>query len=381
MSGHDNAPAEPDAGDVSSIDECAGEPAGDTQQLAGFVDGDRESLVGASRCVTDGSFGAGRLVLGSVAQHAVSVGVFGSGVGEIAVVGGEDLVGDEQRDGWPRGDEPGHRGGVGGGDVPARGSLSAAIKGRRLARLTLDPQPQLRPEPAEQLDQADNDQAEDPPADPPARNAAEGHSTASGSEAGPKAESGRAGNPAEGVSRPAAGIVFTGSGDGIVQLTKNAPGPAAVRISGNQTSNHFKVRALATQDVVVVTTGPYQGVRPLDWDGGNSTGFEVTNGPWRIEVMPLSAIPTFDKSFKGDGDQVIHFTGDGSVADSTPNDNGRIFNVFTLTRTGVTAPSSTHTAAGTRSTRDLNSSIYTPRARGPFRSRSVLAPVPRIGPA
>jgi hypothetical protein len=92
-------------------------------------------------------------------------------------------------------DEPGHGGGVGGGDVPARGSLSAAIEGRRLARLTLDSQPQLQPEPAEQLDQADNDQAEDPPADPPARNAAEGHSTASGNEADPKAESGRAGTP------------------------------------------------------------------------------------------------------------------------------------------------------------------------------------------
>jgi hypothetical protein len=129
--------------------------------------------------------------------------------------------------------------------------------------------------------------------------------------------------------------VFTGSGDGIVQLTKNTPGPAAVRISGNQTSNHFEVRALGTRDVVVVTTGPYQGVRPLDWDGGNSTGFEVTTtGPWRIEVMPLSAMPTFDKSFKGEGDQVIRFTGDGSVAEITPTDNGRIFNVFTLNPNG-----------------------------------------------
>jgi hypothetical protein len=59
--------------------------------------------------------------------------------------------------------------------------------------------------------------------------------------------------------------VFTGSGDGIVRLTKNAPGPAAVGISGNRTSNHFEVRALGTQDVVVVTTDPYEGVWPLDW--------------------------------------------------------------------------------------------------------------------
>jgi len=70
------------------------------------------------------------------------------------VVGGEGPRRREQDDGWPGGDEPGHGGGVGGGDVPARGSVSAAIEGRRLARLTLDSQPQLRPEPAEQLDQA-----------------------------------------------------------------------------------------------------------------------------------------------------------------------------------------------------------------------------------
>ena len=158
-------------------------------------------------------------------------------------------------------------------------------------------------EPAEQHGQANNE-AEDPPADPQARNAAEAHSAASGSEAGPKTESGLPGNPTEGGSRPAASIVFTGSGDGIVQLTKHAPGPAAVRISGNRRSNHFKVRTLGTQDVVVVTTGRYEGVRPLDWDGGNSTGFEVTAiGPWRIEVLPLSVVPTFDKSFKGEGDQ------------------------------------------------------------------------------
>ncbi|HTE67719.1 MAG TPA: hypothetical protein VK942_03020 [Actinomycetes bacterium] len=173
--------------------------------------------------------------------------------------------------------------------------MSAAIEGRRLARLILDSQPESRPEPAEQHGRADNNQTQDPPADQQARYPAEAHSTASGSEADTKTESGRPGNPTEGGSTPAASIVFTGSGDGIVQLTKNLPGPAAVRISGNRRSNRFNVQTLGTQDVVVVTTGPYEGVWPLDWDGGNSTGFEVTTtGPWRIEVMPLSAMPTFD---------------------------------------------------------------------------------------
>jgi von Willebrand factor type A domain len=81
---------------------------------------------------------------------------------------------------------------------PARRSLSAAIEGRRLARLILDSQPELQPEPAEQRGQAANNQAEDPLADQQARYPAEGRSTASGSEAGTKTESGRPENPAEG---------------------------------------------------------------------------------------------------------------------------------------------------------------------------------------
>jgi hypothetical protein len=81
---------------------------------------------------------------------------------------------------------------------PARRSLSAAIEGRRLARLILDSQPELRPEPVEQHGRADNSQAEDPPADQQAHYPAEGRSTASGSEAGTKTESGRPENPAEG---------------------------------------------------------------------------------------------------------------------------------------------------------------------------------------
>jgi von Willebrand factor type A domain len=47
----------------------------------------------------------------------------------------------------------------------ARRSLSAAVEGRRMARLTLDSQPELRPEPAEQRGQADNNETEDPPDD------------------------------------------------------------------------------------------------------------------------------------------------------------------------------------------------------------------------
>jgi len=123
-------------------------------------------------------------------------------------------------------------------------------------------------------------------------------------------------------------IVLTGSGDAEVKLTKNAPGPAVVHITGNAASRYFGVRTLGTEHDLVITLDRYDGVRSLDRDGGESTGFEVrATGPWRIEVLPLSAIPTFNTSFKGEGDMVMRFTGNGSVAEITGNNEGRYFDV------------------------------------------------------
>jgi von Willebrand factor type A domain len=136
-------------------------------------------------------------------------------------------------------------------------------------------------------------------------------------------------HPGEGVRD--AGIVLTGAGDAAVELARNAAGPAAVHISGNSESRYFAVRAVGTEDDLVITLRPYQGVRSLNWNGGESTGFEVrATGSWRIEVLPLSAIPTFNGSFNGDGDMVVHFTGDGSLAEIIGNDAGRYFHVLTL---------------------------------------------------
>jgi von Willebrand factor type A domain len=127
------------------------------------------------------------------------------------------------------------------------------------------------------------------------------------------------------------GIVLTGADDAAVELARNAAGPAAVHISGNSASRYFAVRAVGTEDDLVISLRPYQGVRSLNWNGGESTGFEVrATGSWRIEVLPLSAIPTFNASFNGDGDMVVHFTGDGSLAEIVGNDAGRYFHVLTL---------------------------------------------------
>jgi hypothetical protein len=123
-------------------------------------------------------------------------------------------------------------------------------------------------------------------------------------------------------------IVLTGSTDAVVKFAKNAPGPAVVYITGNAASHYFGIRILGTEHYLVNTLHPYDGVRSLDRDGGESTGFEVrATGPWRIEVLPLSVIPTFNTSFKGDGDMVVRYTGDGSLAEITGNNVGRYFDV------------------------------------------------------
>ena len=123
-------------------------------------------------------------------------------------------------------------------------------------------------------------------------------------------------------------IVLTGSTDAVVKFAKNAPGPAVVYITGNAASHYFGVRILGTEHYLVNTLHPYDGVRSLDRDGGESTGFEVrATGPWRIEVLPLSVIPTFNTSFKGDGDMVVRYTGDGSLAEITGNNDGGYFDV------------------------------------------------------
>ena len=120
----------------------------------------------------------------------------------------------------------------------------------------------------------------------------------------------------------------TGSTDAVVKFTKNAPGPAVVYITANAASRYFGVRILGTEQYLVNTLEPYDGVRWLDRNGGQSTDFEVrATGPWRIEVLPLSVIPTFNTSVKGDGDMVVRYTGDGSLAEITGNNDGRYFDV------------------------------------------------------
>jgi hypothetical protein len=133
-------------------------------------------------------------------------------------------------------------------------------------------------------------------------------------------------------ARPAAPIVLRGHGDGVVTLRKKKDaGPSAVAIAGNAAARFFGVRALGSDSDLLNTLDPYEGVRALDWDGRESTGFEVrATGDWTIQVIPEAAIPTFDTSYEGSGDTVLRFTGVGSRAEITGNADGRYFSVRQL---------------------------------------------------
>jgi len=130
--------------------------------------------------------------------------------------------------------------------------------------------------------------------------------------------------------------VLTGFGDAVVELTSTASWQAAVHITGNTASQYFAVQTLPDRETLVVTTRPYDGVRPLDWESEESTGFEIrATGPWRIEALPMSAIPTFTNSFNGKGNMVVHFTGTGSLVEITGNNKGLHFQVRALSSYGA----------------------------------------------
>jgi hypothetical protein len=219
---------------------------------------------------------------------------------------------------------------------PQRGSLTAAVQGRRSAQRAIEskPEPEVRPIPQDQQqrqDPLDDTQLTAPAADSvPPQDKTRGKSSLATRLSGIRLRiAGRVARDERSAEEgPDAAFVLTGSGNAVVDLNRNAPSPAVVRITGNPESHHFGVRALGTEDDLVVTLRPYHGIRPLDWSGAKSTGFEVTaTGPWKIEVLPLSSVPRFSTSFKGRGDMVVHFTGDGSLAKVTGNNTRQYFYV------------------------------------------------------
>src|SRR5258706_181235 len=84
---------------------------------------------------------------------------------------------------------------------------------------------------------------------------------------------------------------------------------AIIHSTGNKGSRLFGVTGYNADneqvDSLVLSTDPYDGIRPLDFrDGQKTTRLEVkATGDWAIEILPLEAAQSFEVpgSFTGTG--------------------------------------------------------------------------------
>jgi len=123
-------------------------------------------------------------------------------------------------------------------------------------------------------------------------------------------------------------VTLTGTGDSVVDAEGWQCQPGLVHITGNAGSNHFAVKNFDADgerlELLVNTTDPYDGVRPLDWmDDECTTRFQVKGGgDWSITLLPLAPILEVKRhwiglpgTYKGEGDDVIILTGATNVPD------------------------------------------------------------------
>lgn len=111
-------------------------------------------------------------------------------------------------------------------------------------------------------------------------------------------------------------VIVSGSGDSIVDA-ENPYGAAIVHITGNAGSHHFAVMNYDTNgnqiDLLVNTTDPYEGVRPLDFRADeHTTRFEVkATGEWQIEILPIKFANSLSVpgTYEGSGDDVLLLLG------------------------------------------------------------------------
>jgi len=123
-------------------------------------------------------------------------------------------------------------------------------------------------------------------------------------------------------------VTLTGTGDSVVDVGDWECVPGLVHIVGNAGSDHFAVKNFDVDgeklELLVNTTDPYDGVRPLDWmDDECTTRFQVKGGgDWSITLLPLAPILEVKRhwiglpgTYKGEGDDVIILTGVTNVPD------------------------------------------------------------------
>ena len=122
-------------------------------------------------------------------------------------------------------------------------------------------------------------------------------------------------------------ILLTGSGDTVVDVDRGNYA-AIAHITGNAAANHFAVVNYGSDgdqiDLLVNTTEPYDGIKPLDFrESEHTTRLEVTaTGDWTIEILPLIEARGFlvPGRIEGVGDDVVILTdGTPDIATITGN--------------------------------------------------------------
>jgi S-layer homology domain len=133
---------------------------------------------------------------------------------------------------------------------------------------------------------------------------------------------------------------FTGSGDDVVNITK-AAGPALLYAQGGALDTNFIVEAFRTGDTIgdplINVIGAYQGIRPLDFDGGQTMRLQVTaTASWTIEVRPLSSMRSVDTpgTISGSGDEVLRVNGAAASAHIQGNAASNYFGVTSYSSSG-----------------------------------------------
>ncbi len=135
---------------------------------------------------------------------------------------------------------------------------------------------------------------------------------------------------------------YSGSGDAVIDFSRPA-GPAIVHVTGNAESGYFGITSYGADgsyiDLLVNTADPYDGIRPLDFEGQHATRFQVqAPGAWTIEILPLSSAHTLwvPGSYSGANDDVIVLAGvTPDKATISGNGNAVYFGMIGYTASGA----------------------------------------------